>query len=429
LVRLGQEYVYQPGIGDAGRGATPDNDQIVQSELEILSSAALTARVIHDIGYARLFPAKAKAYDTANALGHRKLEAEAIKSLESSLKIVTAPDNAVVRLTFSGKDPEVAALFLNTLIDEYLVYRRTVLVGGEGAALIEQRRMMEDKLHAADQAYSQFLADNHIGDLDTEKASLAAAFGQLTAESYSVQAQLSESEGSLSRTSSLVKSAPPEIGLYHDLDHSAGDRLNLLRLERQEMASRYQPGSLPLREKDNQIAALEALMRNGATTMGGARRVGVNPVWQTLETERNQMDARAASLRSRKAAIQHDLQELTAKRQHLAALEPQYQALMRDREILSGTVKALAGRTEELFAQQALSGKSADNIRVVERAFVPAKGTSLKAPIMAASILFAGFTALCAGLIGVFLTRGYPSRASFERALGVPVLAATPVIA
>ena len=36
LIRLSPEYVYQPKVGDAARGATPDNDQVVQSELEIL---------------------------------------------------------------------------------------------------------------------------------------------------------------------------------------------------------------------------------------------------------------------------------------------------------------------------------------------------------------------------------------------------------
>ena len=56
LVRLGQEYVYQPRAGDAGRGAVPDVNQLIQSESEILSSEALRARVIREIGFTRLFP-------------------------------------------------------------------------------------------------------------------------------------------------------------------------------------------------------------------------------------------------------------------------------------------------------------------------------------------------------------------------------------
>ena len=52
LVKLGQEYVYQPRSGDAGRGAVPDNDQMVQSEAEIMGSDAVKMRVVGRLGVA-----------------------------------------------------------------------------------------------------------------------------------------------------------------------------------------------------------------------------------------------------------------------------------------------------------------------------------------------------------------------------------------
>ncbi len=427
LVRLGQEYVYQPGVGDAARGATPDNDQIVQSELEILSSSVLKDRVIHDIGYGRMFPKQAGAYARAGEPQRHRMEAAAIKSIESGLKFASAPDTSVVRLTYVNSDPEMSALVLNTLVDEYLVYRRSVLAGGQGAAVLDQKRALEQRLHAADQAYDQFLADNHIGDMETEKASVAASYGQLVSESYAVQAQLAEAVGGASASERLARAAPPEIGLYHDLDHTAADRLSQLKLERQEMASRYQPGAQPLRDKDAQIAALEGLAASAGNGAGGSRRVGVNPIWQTLQTERFQNEARAASLRSRAVAITRDLEALTARRQKLAALEPQYQALSRDRDILSNNVRALAARAEEMSSQQALSARGADNIRVAERAYVPARGVSLKAPVLALCIFLGGVSAISVGLISLVRGKAYPSREAVERALGLPVLAATPV--
>ena len=39
LIWLGQEYVYEPRAGDAARGAVPESDPVIQSEVEILSSA------------------------------------------------------------------------------------------------------------------------------------------------------------------------------------------------------------------------------------------------------------------------------------------------------------------------------------------------------------------------------------------------------
>ncbi len=427
LVRLGQEYVYQPGVGDAGRGTAADNDQIVQSELEILSSASLKLKVIRDIGFTRLFPTQSSAWAVAGSAERRKLEGNGVKEIETGLKIATAPDTSVVRLTYSGKDPEMAALVLNTLLDEYLIYRRTVLAGGDVQAVSDQRLQIEARLKAADMAYNQFLADNHIGDFETEKASVAASYGQLVAESYTVQAQLGEATGNLSVTARLAQSSPAEVGLYRDIDHTASDRLNQLKLERQEMMARYQPGAQPLRDKDAQIAALESLLASTAPS-AGAQRVGLNPIWQTLITERNQLEGRAASLRSRRAAIVRDLADLTMRRQKLAALEPQAQALQRDRDILASNAKALGAREQEIEAQQALSRKGADNIRVVERAFVPSRGTSIKAPVMAVFILAAGFTSLMAGFATLLFDRkGYSGREAVERGLGVDVLGAVPV--
>ena len=65
LVRLGQAYVYQPPAGNAAQGAVPESDQVLQSEVEILSSAQVKERVLERLGLARVFPALGRGYDTA----------------------------------------------------------------------------------------------------------------------------------------------------------------------------------------------------------------------------------------------------------------------------------------------------------------------------------------------------------------------------
>ena len=143
LVRLGSEYVYDPRVGDAARGAVPENDQVIQSEIEILSSPALKAKVIADIGLDRLFPKLGRAYAHASPARRRAVEGAAIKAMESGLKIVTAPGTSVVRLTYAHPDPQMAATALNTLIDEYLKYRSTVLVAQDANAIGDERQAFQ----------------------------------------------------------------------------------------------------------------------------------------------------------------------------------------------------------------------------------------------------------------------------------------------
>lgn len=429
LIRLGPEYVYNPAVGDAGRGTAPDNDQVVQSELEILQSQAVKAKTVQDIGVARMSPALGRAYATASPDKRRDIEAAAIKMIDSGLKVAAAPDNSIVRLSYSAADPELSALVLNTLVDEYLHYRRTLLIDKVAGPVQAELKSQQDRLAAADQAYQKFLIDNGVssGDFETEKASLNTNYAQLTTEQFSVQAALSEAEGRLGAARAQLAGSQAEINLYRDPDHTAQDEVAKLRLQRQDLLSRYLPNTQPVRDIEQKIAAAEALARHGPDD-GGARRIGPNPIYQTLVSEKNQAEAQVAALRVRQGKIAALLAGVTQRRQTLAGLEPRYQDLARQRDLLTANVKALAQRAQESQAAEALAKGGDGNIRVIERAYPATSGVSLKTPVMMLSLVFAAFAALCAGLLSAFLARGYPTTETVERTFHMPVLAAAPVI-
>ena len=425
LVRLSPEYVYNPRVGDAARGLAPESDQVVASEAEILTSAGLKARVIADIGLPRMFPKLAGAYARANPDKRKDIEGAALKAMTTALKIATAPGDSVVRLSYSDPDPHRAALVLNTLVDEYLRYRTTILSSRDAGVIGQQATDFQHRLDAADAAYAGFLAANGISDFDTEKTALDAIYSQLLTDSYNVTAQLSEAEGRLGATASEFGRTPAEIGISRDLDHTAADKLITLRLQRQDLLSRYTPGAQPVQDAERQIGELEALNAAGQSTGPGAKRVGVNPVFQTLQTERNQLQAEAASLRARKAALAAELAQVTQRREKLTDLQPRYDALLQQRDLLAANVKAFLQRQQESQAQQSIAATQGDgNVRVIERALPPSTGTSLRKPVLGGAVVFAAFAALCAGLLRAFLRRGMPTAGFAERSLGLPVLAA-----
>ena len=423
LVQLGEEYVYNPRVGDAGRGTAPTAGQIMQSELEILGSSAVKERALRRVGVARVYPELGRAFAKAGADGERLTMGAAVKAMESGLKIQSAPETSVVRLSFTHKDPVVAAELLNALVDEYLQYRKTVLVGGDAKVLDQQRKDFEARLATAETAYQTFLAENGIGDFDAEKASLAQVYGALLTERYSIEAQLSEADGRLGVTRKQAADAPPVIGLYQDADPTASSKLTALKVERQDLLSRYRPDSQPVREIDQKIAALSALISGGGASGVSAARTGPNPIYQGLQSEKNTLEAQSASLRQRQAAVVADLAQVSEKRQRLVALEPKYQELVRQRDVLSTNVKTFLARQQESQAARAIAMGSDDNIRVVQRAVAPTKGTSLKAPVLGAAFLFAAFSALCLGLLRILLRRGFVTPEATARSLDLPVLA------
>jgi uncharacterized protein involved in exopolysaccharide biosynthesis len=116
------------------------------------------------------------------------------------------------------------------------------------------------------------------------------------------------------------------------------------------------------------------------------------------------------------------MSRLTDRRLKLAQLEPQYQALNLDRDVLATNVRDFTQKAEQSQASQALAQATNDNIRIVERAAVPSEGKSLRKPVLALAVLFAGFSAFCAGLARVFLRPGIPTPATAGRTLDLPVL-------
>ena len=68
------------------------------------------------------------------------------------------------------------------------------------------------------------------------------------------------------------------------------------------MLSRYLPTAQPVKDVEAQIVQLEAGMNTGRTQTDGARRIGVNPVHQTLQTDRIQTAAEVAALQQSLAA-------------------------------------------------------------------------------------------------------------------------------
>jgi uncharacterized protein involved in exopolysaccharide biosynthesis len=376
LVRLGQEYVYQPRAGEAAQGLAPESDQVIQAEIEILSSANVKQRVIKALGLQRVFPELAASAAKSATANPAKTEGAAIRALSEDLSVTTAPLTPVIRLSYAHQDPVIAAQLLNGLVDEYLVYRKEVLLDVLPPLLAEQRRVFQDRLGVADQAYENFLQANRIGDFEAEKTALTQLHSALEDESYRVDARLKEVGGRLGAVSRDLTGLPAEVGLERNTNTASTDQLLQLRLEREALLARYTPQARPVIEMNERIAELERLINAGRLAGEGARRFGLNPVRQTLETEKLQLQAEAASLRERRSALKAQLDEVANRRFTMNELEPEFAALNRERSTLDQNLRTFVQREQESAAAQAIASKANDNIRVIARAVAPTQGSS-----------------------------------------------------
>ena len=418
FVSVGREYVYQPRPGEQPPGQAPEINAITQNEAAILETDELKRRVIREIGVAN--------FSDKGAVGPAA-EAAAVRSMGANLNVGLAPESGVLALSYEDKDPAFAARVLNALIDQYLLYRREVFADTTTPLIVEQRDAFRDDLADADAAYESFLTSNNIADFATAKATATNAYQTTFAEKLSIDQQIASTQRRIASLEQDIARLPPEIVLQQDLNLTAQDRLLTLRNQRAELLARYQPDAEPVRDLERQIAELEGYVATGQAIGAKEMRTGPNTMWIELETDRIQLEAELDSLRGRGAELNAQLSELRGRLARFTDLESTNATLAGDREALTAAIREFGERANQSRAANALTQNGGGNIRVIERAAPPSKGSSLKLPALALAFLFAGFTALCVGLIRVFTRRGFSTPATVRRTLDLPVLAVAPM--
>jgi len=423
LMQLGQNYVYNPATGDNARGATATIDQIVQSEVEILNSTELKKRVIAKLGYKIILPDAPGLWEPHTEAQKSAADLAALKIMQSGFSAATAPQNNVVRLSFKHSRAEAASLILNTLIDEYQTYRQEVFTDATGPLLEKQKENFDARLAVADRAYQDFLTANGVGDFTGTKATYSKVYDQVTADLFNAQSQMAEDRAKLAEVTQNLKSLPPEMSIERDLDLSVPTKILALRQQKQELLGRYLPSAQPVKDIEAQIASLQAMMNSGSGLGEQSHKLGTNPVYQELLTQKLNLESDLASLEGKRAQLQAQADAVTGRLQALGGLEAQYNSLSAERDSLQNNIKTFTQRIQENQASKEMSKGTDDSVRVVEKASPPDKPKSFKRVVLILSFLFASFTALCVGLLRVYTRKGFASADMASKALDLPVLA------
>ncbi len=420
LVTLGQEYVYDPVMGEAGRGAFPQQEEVMQAEAELARSPVIAERAIDHFSLAKLYPELALAAGRAPEAKRGVYSQKAIEAFGKDFSAYAGPKSSILRLSYSHKDPRTAASVINELVKIYLDYRREVLTDRGAGGLGEQRGAIETRLKTAEDALRAFLAQNKISDFAAEQAAVTRLYGALSDELSKVEADLREAQGRAEGLRAQLRATPKEIDLYTET--TTEQQLYDLKSQREQMLARYRPDSQTIQDMDRRISAMEVFLRAGKP--GGLRRIGPNPTWQTLDADKAAAEANATALSGRARELSRQKEEAAKRLTELAAIEPDYQKLVRDTEALETAAKSFATREQEERARSELAARRADNISVYEPARPPLRGASPRRAIAGAGVVLGLLTALLVGVLRAWRAPGFAMGRSLSRATGLPTLAA-----
>eukprot|EP00903_Cladosiphon_okamuranus_P002948 g2946.t1 len=428
-VTSGDEVRSSSILSDPSFDPGPGVQEIIQGELEILQTQLVAERTLARFPLNRIYPeladAKNRALANPGSASRQAIEFEyfqkGVGALQDNFWASASPNSNIISVGFKHEDPQVAAEILNAALAVYL-QRRAELFGSRPVdQLRAERKRVEGELLDAEAAIAAFLETNNIRDFGSERATAQNLYSVISGELYGVQARASAVRGQLARTRAQLGQTSPDLDLY--VEDSSAQQLRELEIERNQALVNYTPESRRVQEIDRRIAELRAFLAAQDAPVGTVRR-GPNPTYQALETSLNTFEAEADSLRGQEAELQRQLQAVEDKLNRFTVLEPEWNELLRNRDLIETSVRTIAEREQREGTVAGITTQIADSVRMTEPPTTPIEGSSLKLPIALLSVLFAGFSALIYGLLRAFSRRGFATPSSLEKTVGLPVLGA-----
>ena len=328
------------------------------------------------------------------------------ESVEGNLKVKPIVGTDVLQIAYTNKDPEVATMAVNKLVEVYIDSDTLNNSSSSSSAkkfITEQLPKVEANLKQAEAKLREFKNKNKIASLQEETtvninsiASVADRLDELNARLESVNARYDRLSAQLNMTSqeaSAVSSLSQSVGVQGVLEQLQGVRVRLA--QKQNFLSDSAPQIVALKEEEADLTQL--LDREVANTIGTTdssllQRVNILSLGELKQAQ----IAEFADLGLRKEGLEREIVALKDTRdsyQEKSNALPRLQEQQRDLErrvaAAQSTYQNLLEKSQntELSEQQEIG-----NVRRISEAEIPNKPVAPRRALIIAS----------AGIVGAF---------------------------
>ncbi len=428
LVRIGREYIYRPEVGRTESSRIPSLSEMVNSEVEILSSRDLAEQVVEELGVETLYPELLELEPEPLVAAER-----AVLRFRGSVHVRGVLESSVIKVSFEHTDPQIAADSVNLLVERFKDKHVEVFGEVHSTFLDDQLSRRSEELAKAEDALASFKQNEGVFDLGAQRNLLLGQRDRLedTLRQCSISIQelenrLKNLDGEGEKPASLP--APGLRGALltklQDLDRElrtldlappsrtveeASYRLLQLELEENALRQNYVGTNRRVEsvraDREKVQAYLEGLQQR-TSELDQTRRGELVEGIQQLESEIAAMDQAelVADLEALRIQEREHLQKADLLEQQIHHLDRQARTLRQlERSLATAEVneQTYRERTEEARIAQELDREKRINVRVIEKAARPLAPTGLSRNMKIALGAFVGL--LCGAAVAVFL--------------------------
>lgn len=423
LVKTGREFQVRSDPNQPVASVpSVTKQEIVNSEIQILTSRDLVAGVINKIGAGRLYPAH-------GWFGSGPTVDAAVRRFYGDFKVAPVADSDVIDISYRNPDRDMAVRALNLVVALYEQKHAEMFSDPQYKFLQQQAKEYEARLNAQVAEIAQLKSSQSLFDVETQRAkllddraSVGSILEQLKSQSIDAHQRIDFLRNRLKSTPALI----PAGVTTSDMVEQAKDRLLDLQVKAQQLRQRYVGDVKPLRDAEQEMARLKEFIArpNPIKQKQWSQR---NAAYDDMVVALNRALADAAPLDQQIALRTQQAKAIDARLQTLVQGARELDDLDRERRELEELAHTYRTRYEEARMNEDLDREKVVSVSVLQQPDAPLRPSGPKHLPFA----FAGILIGVVGASGILLyllvfRETLITVESVERLLGLPVLASVP---
>jgi uncharacterized protein involved in exopolysaccharide biosynthesis len=461
MVRAGREFVPASDTGD--RNTIPPSttmQEVVDTEVEILTSKEVLQEVVDAVGIARLYPVLAGITPPHPILawlseqlgqswpmqlpalftwhwpssdqGAYSVRNLAVEALGRDLKVKPVKLSNVIDISIRNTDRDIASETLRQLLAIFQVHHVSAFRQQRSSVLEEQIGQNLTEIAKLEKARAEYRNINLLFAAGEQRSALVQQRAHSLQELQDTRIEQGALHDKVEYLAEQLQKLPKNMKLDTATQPSSGAQsversLQELKAKEGLYATRFNPNSLILQDLRANIVAHQEVVGKAANL--NVVRTGLNPVLPTLETQLMTTRSELAPLETKGADLSAAITGIDEQLKGLSVNE--LQLLNLDRRIgeLDLATNTLRQRLEDARFLDELDHEHLTSVKVIDGASTPEKPASPRKFLYGLVGLACGFlAATCAFLLALTFGNRFLSVDMIERVLGVPVVAVLPLM-
>jgi uncharacterized protein involved in exopolysaccharide biosynthesis len=296
------------------------------------------------------------------------------KKLEKSFTVGHEPGSAVMEISFTWDDPAIAQKVVEAWVNAYLEERTRTLgrkslyafYEGEMLKVAGQVDRLKQQLGEELKAVNSISIQERLDNLTSQINRITDARAENLNGRAGMRSFLADARLQLKRQPQEVITAR-EISLNpSQLDLKR--RLNALKQERAQLLRTFVPEAPPVRELEENIAQMEALVRDEVERLERSQNLAPNSIVVNLKQQIIDAELRDRQLFGQIREFDQQLAQLTTERLRILQSEPKISRLMLELASAEKSYALYAENLEKARIDQELDNSQISNIATIEQA-------------------------------------------------------------